>query len=426
MSINYCIYSIQRSGRHIVEEFLQEHLKYKFCNCCIDDETITKECYKTLIHLKHEGGNKFDFKRIKRCIFLYRKDIVEQLDAVLRILYTEVINKKSLATKKEHTTCTIDSNLTYDEIISVIKTTHKGFKISAVVDGFRKFYKDMDENRNSNTLFVDFDSLVYTPATQLRKIAEFTGDTTETIIKKAINDYLPIIKNYTKKKMSYKRYVDLMKIIHESEYKHGTNLLIVSFPRSGFHLLQTIFESYFSIKECGCQKNCDVNISTFVKEDIAFHRSHDMKLDLNKEQFNKTIILYRKDMIESLDAFFRYQFRTFDNLITLNNDLIKHSSCHELDISYSEKKDFFRNVSREYKDWVQKWVTEPSPNSIIIEYSDFMRNPQDALDRVQEHLFERKDSELSAKIVEEMKIEYKHSITPEKYQELADLLATLS
>jgi hypothetical protein len=205
---------------------------------------------------------------------------------------------------------------------------------------------------------------------------------------------------------------------------HKTNILIVSFPRSGYNLCKTILEKYLNIKECACRKNSDVKVSTCIKEDIAFHRSHDIKLDLNKEQFNKTVILYRKDVVEQLDAFFRFQFRIFDREKKLNG-LSQHSSCHELNISYSEKSDFFRNVVREYRAWVQKWVTEPTPNSIIIEYSDFMKNSQEALDRVQEHLLSSKDSELSAKIVEEMKIEYKHSITPEKYQELADLLATL-
>jgi hypothetical protein len=206
---------------------------------------------------------------------------------------------------------------------------------------------------------------------------------------------------------------------------HKSNILIVSFPRSGFHIFEHIFVNYLNIKECACQKNCDVEVNTCVKEDIAFHRAHDTKLELNKEQFNKTIILYRKDVVEQLDAFFRYQFRTFDTEKRLNNDLIKHSSCHELDIPYSEKSDFFRTLLKQYKDWVEKWVTEPTPNSILIEYSDFMKNPQETLDRVQEHLLESKDSDLSAKIVEEMKIEYKHSITLEKYQKLANILLRL-
>ena len=207
---------------------------------------------------------------------------------------------------------------------------------------------------------------------------------------------------------------------------HKSNILIVSFPRSGFHLLQTIFESYFFIKECACQKNYDVKITECVKEDIAFHRAHDMDLKLEKETFNKIIILYRKDIVEQLDAFFRYQFRNFEFDKQIQNQAIRHSTCKELVIPYSEKLDFFKIVLKQYKDWVQKWINESTPNSIIIEYDNFMKNPQIILDRIQENLLGSKDSDLSTKIVEEMKIEYKHSLTLEKYKELANLLAQLN
>lgn len=620
MQINYCIYSIRRSGRHIVEEFLR-HLKYQFCNCCIDDETITKECYKTHMHLKHETIKQFDFNRIKKCIFLYRKDIVEQVDAILRLIYNEIIKKKSLNTREEHLSCTIESNLSYAEIISTIRKTNLSFRLSRIVSDCRNFYKHMEENQNNNTLFIDFDSLIYSPQTQLRKIARFIEYTDETDIEKAINIYLNSIQEYNKKKMSYKKYFELSNMINEltqlnttnkkllvvshggsattsfmefigkyiptncskdldglkhtipskiqnipshiiyiygdmdktmrslfrrkggnlsfasiQEHKlkgikhsidlpanfedfeaytklvrkeirepvgclvhmrewkkvpnvffihyeqicisntideylgipegtcsqftvkervsqlqpcetpeyletmkgldlrlqgiitgqpHKSNILIVSFPRSGFNLIKMIFEC-LNIKECACQKNCDVKIIRCIKEDIAAHRAHDINLGINKAQFNKTIILYRKDVVEQLDAFFRFQFRTFDLDMTIDDKVTQHSRCDELNIPYSEKSDFFKTVLKQYKEWVQKWIIEPTPNSIIIEYSEFMKNPQETLDKLQEHLLESKDSELSAKIVEELKIEYKHSMTFEKYKELADLLLSLN
>jgi hypothetical protein len=207
---------------------------------------------------------------------------------------------------------------------------------------------------------------------------------------------------------------------------HKSNILIVSFPRSGFHLLQTIFESYFSLKECSCQNNLDVKITACVKEDIAFHRADDMNLKLDKKQFNKIIILYRKDVVEQLDAFFRYQFRTYDFAMTFDDNSIDHTKCHQLNVAYTDKIEFFKTVLTQYKCWVNKWITEPTPNSIIIEYSDFMNNPQKTLDRIQEHILESKDSDLSAKIIEEMKIEYKHSLSLEKYKELSNLLLTLN
>jgi hypothetical protein len=202
---------------------------------------------------------------------------------------------------------------------------------------------------------------------------------------------------------------------------HKTNILIVSYPRSGFHLLQTILSTYFLIQECACEKKLNVNISKIIKKDIAFHRSHDMNSKLNKLEFNKIVILYRKDVVKQLDAFFRYQFRIFDNEVRIT-DLIKHSKCDELNIAYSEKLDFFRRVFKEYTQWVEKWINTPTPNSIIIEYDTFMKNPHETLNMLQYHLLNSVDTALSSKIVEEVKIEYKHSITPEKYTELKTIL----
>jgi hypothetical protein len=202
-------------------------------------------------------------------------------------------------------------------------------------------------------------------------------------------------------------------------------LLIVSFPRSGFNLLANILYDYFSINLCACHIDLgDKNIHV-VNEDIVGHRTHDVDLKTKKSDFNKFIILYRKDIVEQLDACFRFQYKTVDLEKNAGNSAFQHSFCDELDISYSSKLGFLRGVIHEYNGWVQKWINEPTPNSIIIEYSYFMKNPQKTLDRIQEHLLETKDSELSAKIVEEMKIEYKHSLTPKKYQELANLLAQL-
>jgi hypothetical protein len=211
-----------------------------------------------------------------------------------------------------------------------------------------------------------------------------------------------------------------------NEQKHETNLLVVSFPRSGFHLLQTIFESYFSIYECACQKNVDVCVQTIVTEGKAFHRAHDMDLTINKKQFNKTIIVYRKYILESLDACFRYKFRSFDRDGRTDDRKFRHSSCDEVAIPYSQKLEFFKTILKHYKDWVQKWINEPTPNSIIIEYSEFMRNPEITLDKLQEFLLQTKNSELSAKIVEEMKIEYRHCMSTQKREELYHLLFTLN
>lgn len=623
MNIKYCIYSIRRSGRHIVEEFLRK-LGYIFCNCGIDDETVTKECYTSKIHLKHETPKNFNFSRVSKCVFLYRKDIVEQFDAITRLVYNELMYKKMLNTTEEHVSCLIPSNISVCDFLSTSE-------IKSILRSCNVFYRHIDENKdNRNCLFVDFDSLVYEPKVQLKKIAKFLNlnHIDDITLDDIINEHLPTLANYSKKRMSYPSYIKLLNtvknvnlsnppsvynfnrwkitqkkllvvshggsattsfmkfikdyiptncpkdsdglkhavpsktelynpshiiyiygdmdktirslfkrkvvsarayklknidysanlpilfedlnnyttavvekniepvgcLVHMREWKkvpnvffihcdqistsesidnyldipkgtcskfrmqqitpqiepcetpeyletmkgldlrvqgivsgynHKTNILIVSFPRSGFHLFRTIFQSYFSIKECACQKNRDVKIKTCVKEDVAFHRAHDMTIDLDKTQFNKTIILYRKDVVEQLDAFFRYQFREFDTSKEIT-DLNDHIKCDIVPIPYSEKLDFFRRILKQYAQWIKKWVKTPTPDSIIIEYSDFMKNPQETLDKVQEHMLGNIDSDLSSKIVQEMKIEYKHSMNAKKYKELTNLLLSLN
>jgi hypothetical protein len=214
MQIKYCIYSIRRSGRHIVEEFLRNHLDYKFCNCCIDDETVTKECYKTHVHLKHETIKHFDFNRIEKCIFLYRKDLVEQVDAILRLILHEATKTTKLDTTEEHVSCIINENLSYEDVFFTVTNSIKNFNFKNLVILCNNFYKHVKENKNS--LHIDFDSLIYTPIPQLRKIAEFLGYTDKNRIEEAIRDYLPSLERYTKKKMSYTRYIELSNIIKKS------------------------------------------------------------------------------------------------------------------------------------------------------------------------------------------------------------------
>ena len=296
-------------------------------------------------------------------------------------------------------------------------------------------------------IIIEYSDFMKNPQITLDKIQEHLLERKDSVLSAKIVKELKIEYKHS---ITPEKYQELTKIIlsldieeppstesfmynlNESKIMHKTNILLVSFPRSGFNLLNDIVTIWFDIPLCGGTDSEIMPCSPkFYNRKIACHRSHDYSLTLKKPPFNKTIILYRKDVIEQLDSLFRYTFKD-NKKILLDNSITKYRSsftqtlCDTPLIPYSEKLDFLKKILKFYKDWVQKWVTEPSPNSIIIEYSDFMRNPQDALDKLQEHLLETKDSELSAKIVEELKIEYKHSMTFEKYKELANLLATLT
>ena len=272
MIVKHCIYSFRRSGRHIVEEFLRVHLKYAFCNCCIDDETITKECFNTKIHLKHETKHYFDTNRIEKCLFLYRKDIVEQVDATLRLIYAQLIKKKVLTTSEEHTTCTFDSNLTYKDILYKLNESGKLRNVSGIVDSYHNFIKHMTHSRNS--LIIDFDSLIYQPIPHLKKIANFFGCTNETLIEKAIDDYLPSLKKYTKKKMNYKKYIELSNIINLGNIKKlpiNKKLLVVS---HGGSATTSFIEFIKNFTRVNCSKDLDGLKHTIPSKINRYNPSH--------------------------------------------------------------------------------------------------------------------------------------------------------
>jgi hypothetical protein len=134
---------------------------------------------------------------------------------------------------------------------------------------------------------------------------------------------------------------------------------------------------------------------------------------------NKIIILYRKDPVSQIDAYLR-----FDNARVPNNQQIDlltyHSGFDGKSLSYSDNIDRIQRMFKYYLKWKKKWVDTPTPNSILIEYDSFMMSPKETIDKISAFLGIPADS---SKIVEDLKIEYKHTITPEKYKQLKDILA---
>uniref|UniRef100_A0A6C0HFW3 Sulfotransferase domain-containing protein n=1 Tax=viral metagenome TaxID=1070528 RepID=A0A6C0HFW3_9ZZZZ len=206
--VDMCIYSIRRSGRHIVVKFLRT-LNLKFCGCAMLERT--RECYKTEIHLQHEcGGNGFDFTGIKKCLFLYRKDKVEQLDAIVRLMYSvKIVHQTEKLTETDHMACTLPSDKDYFDYLSVLD--FKNYLKSC-----ENFHNDIEKNKNNeNCLFVDFDSLVYDSRVQLKKIAKFISSNTidDNTIDTAIDNYLVSFGKYVKKKISDDTYNRLKTLI---------------------------------------------------------------------------------------------------------------------------------------------------------------------------------------------------------------------
>jgi hypothetical protein len=203
---------------------------------------------------------------------------------------------------------------------------------------------------------------------------------------------------------------------------HNTpeKIIIVCFPRSGYNLLHNIMHVYFGMSFCNCN-----NESTILPYAIeTFHKEHDMKLNKSNNGYNKTIILYRKDHVEQLDAYFRYWFcRDKKEFMTLED----HSKCKDDFTPYVTKEGWLSSIYKVYLQWLDKWVNTPIENSLVIEYNDFMRNPERVLNEL--HFFlkgKNSDDSVIHEIINNLKIEYKNIISTDRYNELSELIKNFS
>ena len=203
---------------------------------------------------------------------------------------------------------------------------------------------------------------------------------------------------------------------------HNTpeKILIACFPRSGYNLLHNIMHVYFGMSFCNCN-----NENSILPYDIqTFHKEHDMKLDKNNSGYNKTIILYRKDHVEQLDAYFRYWFRVDKKEFRTLED---HSKCKDDLTPYATKEGWLSSIYKVYLQWLDKWVNTPIENSIVIEYNDFMSNPEKVLTEL--HFFLKSKNphdSLIHEIINNLQIEYKNTISTERYNELSELIKNFS
>lgn len=162
---------------------------------------------------------------------------------------------------------------------------------------------------------------------------------------------------------------------------------LISFPRTGQELIQNILRYFYNLKgkkftychyykslrhgeyDCFCEKEkCITN--------CAFQKNHDLGLNpfsckyhkhlcLNiKIKGNKKIILYKRDSVNSLESFFRYE----KNIINPNyeDENIRKMFINECNNGYVNKQ--------YYKNFVKKWVDNNYDNIYKIEYYDFINN----------------------------------------------------
>ncbi len=151
--------------------------------------------------------------------------------------------------------------------------------------------------------------------------------------------------------------------------------IIVSYPRSGQHLVAAILERIFCFEKLP-YKYCDTyNCSGIIpcKCNPTVQKWHDFdlmdgKAGLSIEENERYLVLYRKDKIENLEAYYRF---------------LRRNGIYSIDDFLS----FYKSPYNYYDRFVQKWVFQAPPNVYALDYNELMVSPNEKMTEAFYHLY---------------------------------------
>jgi hypothetical protein len=153
-------------------------------------------------------------------------------------------------------------------------------------------------------------------------------------------------------------------------------MVIVSFPRSGQNLLESIFrklspalnidhsycEFYSCCKQIPCKAGCKIS------------KNHDFDLKLKILDEMKYISIYRRDPILQLEAYYRFSIK-----------------FEKSDYNYDSLLLFIKNNIDYYQSFLNKWIYNDNNNILKIEYYDFVSDPNFYVKLVFDHFYKGVD-----------------------------------
>ena len=148
--------------------------------------------------------------------------------------------------------------------------------------------------------------------------------------------------------------------------------IIISFPRSGQHLIEKILK--FICKEhdveftyCEFYTCCN---SLPCKKGKEFSKNHDFDLNLEVNNDIKYVCLYREDIILQLEAYYRF---------SIGQTKIKYK--------YKDLLKFIKDKSTYYNDFKSKWVNNKNKNILKVDYYEIIENPEKISKKIFKHFF---------------------------------------
>ena len=139
---------------------------------------------------------------------------------------------------------------------------------------------------------------------------------------------------------------------------------LISIPRSGQHMTEAALRYYhelLNIPFAYCEfYNCCKNIPCN-KNSNALQKNHDFSLDIEIKDINKYVFLYRENILQQIDAYFRYQ--TNNQKIDYTNDNIRE-----------QFKEFVRLNIKYYINMHNKYLNQNKCNILELEYENLVIN----------------------------------------------------
>lgn len=149
------------------------------------------------------------------------------------------------------------------------------------------------------------------------------------------------------------------------------NIYVVSFPRSGQHLLQSILKYVFDHHDltysfCEYYDCCN---SVPCKHNNIICKNHDFNNDYEIITDNKYIILYRDNIILQLESYYRHEVKRMN-----------------MEYNYDNMISFINMKLQQYNNFKSKWVNNSNRNILKIEYYNLVNNPIDHIKLIMSHI----------------------------------------
>lgn len=144
---------------------------------------------------------------------------------------------------------------------------------------------------------------------------------------------------------------------------------IVSYPRSGHHLIERFIQFYCGYKNidysyCEYYKCCRKTPCAYNK---LFQKNHDFGSTLTIDDNCKYLVLYRDNFLEQMESYYRYSKYDSKNIPYSNN--IFYSIDARIDLY-----NFIRSHSDSYFSFINKWVLNTRNNILKISYNNLITN----------------------------------------------------